>query len=538
MNVPPSSPAALSSLYPAGSEGARRTARRHTIGALWRRLIRISTAVGLIVLATLLYNVLNSAFGYILVQDTHSAELILLLENDHIALVDSGVEGVGIARKDPNHIVVLSSALVPRVPDGMRAFGLSLPESKAVLVVLVSQANDFLTAVGPGDLELALLPGARWSDLDPGFPAAPIGVSMVQDDGGVLNAWTRKLNLPELSSLSKERLVAVLEQHLSAGLMRRFDREQPFAERSHGNVLELVRVRVIDPRIVDTFTLIDSLTRRAEIAAQARAERAQMEFRSWLTWDFLVSPQSSRAQFTGIRTAILGSLWVIAVTICFSIPLGIGAAIYLVEYSTGSRFARIIETNINNLAGVPSIIYGMLGLVIFVRTLVALTSGSLFGAVDEGDANGRTVISAGLTLGLLILPIIIINGQEAIRAVPDSLREASYGVGATKWQTVRHHVMPMALPGILTGTILAVSRALGETAPLVVIGAATFISVDPSGAFSKFTVLPIQIYQWTSRPQGEFRNTAAAAIVVLLILLLAVNATAVLLRNRLTQQRI
>jgi phosphate transport system permease protein len=214
----------------------------------------------------------------------------------------------------------------------------------------------------------------------------------------------------------------------------------------------------------------------------------------------------------------------------------VGAAIYLEEYAENNRFNRLIETNINNLAGVPSIIYGLLGLAVFVRILEPLTSGSLFGVADPTTANGRTVLAAGLTLGLLILPLIIINSREAIRSVPASLRQASFGLGATKWQTVLHHVLPNALPGILTGTILAISRALGETAPVVVIGASTFIVVDPSGPFSKFTTLPIQIYQWTSRPQDEFRNIAAAAIVVLLVLLLTLNATAVLLRNRYTRR--
>jgi phosphate transport system permease protein len=174
----------------------------------------------------------------------------------------------------------------------------------------------------------------------------------------------------------------------------------------------------------------------------------------------------------------------------------------------------------------------MLGLAIFVRALESFTSGAAFGLVDSTTANGRTIISASLTLGLLILPVIIINAQEAVRAVPLSLRQASLALGATKWQTIWHHVLPNALPGILTGTILAVSRAIGETAPLVVVGAATFITFDPTGPFSKFTTLPIQIYQWTARPQTQFRNLAAAASLVLLILLLTLNATAILLRNR------
>jgi len=216
----------------------------------------------------------------------------------------------------------------------------------------------------------------------------------------------------------------------------------------------------------------------------------------------------------------------------FSVPLGVGAAIYLEEYGGNSRLAQLIETNINNLAGVPSIIYGMLGLAVFVRVLEPLTSGKLFGVVDPTTANGRTVLSAGLTIGLLILPLIIINAREAIRAVPHALREAGYGLGATKWQTISAHVLPNAVPGILTGVILAISRALGETAPLVVVGASTFIVVDPNGPFAKFTTLPIQIYQWTARPQAEFQHLAAGAILVLLVLLLAMNATAILLRNK------
>jgi phosphate transport system permease protein len=183
---------------------------------------------------------------------------------------------------------------------------------------------------------------------------------------------------------------------------------------------------------------------------------------------------------------------------------------------------------------VPSIIYGMLGLAIFVRALGPLTSGAVFGV---SDSNGRTLLSASLTMALLILPVIIINAQEAIRAVPGSLRQASYGLGGTRWQTVWSHVLPAALPGILTGAILGVSRLVGETAPLIVVGASTYIVSDPSGPFSKFTVLPILIYNWTTRPQAEFRNLAAAAILLLLALLLTMNAAAVILRNRAARRR-
>jgi phosphate transport system permease protein len=229
---------------------------------------------------------------------------------------------------------------------------------------------------------------------------------------------------------------------------------------------------------------------------------------------------------------------VVLIAVAVSFPLGVGAAIYLEEYADKkSRLNRIIQTNINNLAGVPSIIYGLLGLAVFVRALEPITSGALFGAVAEGtSANGRTILSAGLTLALLGLPVIIISSQEAIRAVPNSLRQASMGIGATKWQTVWNHVLPNAIASILTGVILSMSRIIGETAPLVVIGASTFITTDPTGPFSKFTTLPSQIYQWTARPQDTFRDIAAAAIISLLLLLFLLNATAILLRNRYTKR--
>ena len=338
-----------------------------------------------------------------------------------------------------------------------------------------------------------------------------------------------------LKELPKETLAQILETNISKGLMRRYENDMPFSERSRENIHELILERVVEPQVQATWGLLDSIFARGRVFAEAEARYpgSEVYFRSWLTTSFISKSQSSEPLRAGVRTAIFGSLWVVAITILFSFPIGVGAAIYLEEYAHKERFLnRLIQTNINNLAGVPSIIYGMLGLAIFVRVLEVFTSGAFLSGGAGSTANGRTIISAGLTLGLLILPLIIINGQEAIRAVPSSLRQAGFGLGATHWQVIWHHVLPSAMPGVLTGTILAVSRAIGETAPLVVVGASTFIAVDPSGPFSKFTVLPIQIYQWTSRPQDEFRNLAAAAILVLLILLLTLNATAVLLRNR------
>jgi phosphate transport system permease protein len=240
-----------------------------------------------------------------------------------------------------------------------------------------------------------------------------------------------------------------------------------------------------------------------------------------LSWQFLTSAQSRRAADAGIYPALIGSLYVMVVTAALALPLGIGAAIYLEEYGGGGRAARLIEINIANLAGVPSIIYGLLGLGIFVR---------VFGW-------GPSVLAGGATLALLALPVVILSTREALRTVPMSAREGSYALGATKWQTIWHQVLPSAVPGILTGLILAMSRAIGETAPLITIGAMAYIDFTPSGLLSPFTVLPIQIYNWVSRPQVAFAENAAAGIIVLLVLLLTMNAVAVVMRDRLQKAR-
>lgn len=335
-----------------------------------------------------------------------------------------------------------------------------------------------------------------------------------------------------LDELTQEELIGVLKENLSRGAYNKLNNEKAMETRSEGELYGLVIERIIQIKTRETYPLFRSLFDKAGIEAEVREKypEARLEFKSWLSPDFLTTPMSSRAEFAGVRTALLGSLWLVTIAIGFSLPVGVGAAIYLQEYSNKKNIInRIIQTNINNLAGVPSIVYGMLGLAIFVRTFEAFTSGAMFGVTDS---NGRTVLSAGLTMGVLVLPLVIINAQEAIKAVPDSIRQAAFGVGATRWQTVWSHVLPNALPGILTGSILAMSRAIGETAPLIIVGASTFITIDPQSPFSKFTALPIQIYQWTARPQAEYHAIAAAAILVLLVMLLTLNATAILLRNR------
>jgi phosphate transport system permease protein len=241
----------------------------------------------------------------------------------------------------------------------------------------------------------------------------------------------------------------------------------------------------------------------------------------WLDWQFLTDFPSRFPDRAGIKSALVGTIWLVLLVAFISIPVGVSTAIYLEEFAGKGKLARIIEINISNLAGVPSIIYGILGLAVFVRYL----------------SLGRSLLSGALTMSLLILPVIIIASREAIKAVPMSIRYAALSLGATRWQTTWAHVLPASFPGIMTGVILALSRAIGETAPLIMIGALTFVAFLPQGPMDAFTVLPIQIYNWISRPQTEFHELAAAAIIVLLLVLLLMNATAIYIRNR-TERRV
>jgi phosphate transport system permease protein len=236
---------------------------------------------------------------------------------------------------------------------------------------------------------------------------------------------------------------------------------------------------------------------------------------------FLTNFQSRFPEKAGIKAGLVGSLWILGMTAAISIPLGVAAAIYLEEYAKPGRLNRFIEVNIANLAGVPSIVYGMLGLTIFVRWF----------------SLERSLLAGAMTLSLLILPVIIIASREAVRAVPSSMREASFALGASRWQTVRHHVLPSAVPGIVTGVILAISRAIGETAPLILVGALAFVAFTPEGPMDEFTVLPVQIFNWASRPQAEFHQLAATAIIVLLIVLLSMNGVATWIRHTNQQER-
>ena len=467
---------------------------------------------------------------------------------------------------------------------------------------------------------------------------------------------------PNVDPSIADELLKSISSESQAGLLAAYT--------DNATLRRLVLEEVVEEQVIASFTLYETIFNfdaiKAEIEGPILSEYKARErlddanvtvirFYSWLDSEFITTPMSSTPALAGVRTALIGSVGLMAVVVLVALPIGVGAAIYLEEYAHHGVISRLIETNVRNLAGVPSIIYGMLGLAIFVRALAPFSSGLIFGVnfdaptvetvieriapvfngeinFDGGDIrsetdqidvaatrrivdtflyygtpsltmhgnsdiyemskslsealgiaadvaparaeerhdiemrgayfrfdvandagfpdgaydqlmaslarinsfspNGRTLVSAGLTLVLLILPIIIINSQEAIRAVPYTIREASYGLGATRWQTIWRQVLPAALPGIMTGTILSVSRAVGETAPLIVVGAATFLLTDPTSPFSQFTAMPIQIFQWTARPQGQFADIAAAAIIVLLALMLTLNAAAIILRNR------
>lgn len=235
-----------------------------------------------------------------------------------------------------------------------------------------------------------------------------------------------------------------------------------------------------------------------------------------IDWDFITSLPSRKADRAGIYTALMGSVWILVLTTLIALPVGIAAAIYLEEYATKSKLSSILEINISNLAGVPSIIYGLLGLEIFVRVMQM----------------GSSVLAGSFTLALLILPIVIVSTREALKAVPKSIRDASFALGASKWQTVSRQILPASSGGILTGIILALSRAVGETAPLIVIGALAYVPFAPESPMDEFSVLPIQIFNWISRPQHGFEVNAAAAIIILLMITFFMNGIAVYFRNK------
>ena len=241
----------------------------------------------------------------------------------------------------------------------------------------------------------------------------------------------------------------------------------------------------------------------------------------WLDVSFITEYPSRFPEQAGIKSALVGSLWLIGLTALVSVPVGVASAVYLEEYAPRNWFFRVVQVNISNLAGVPSVLYGILGLAVFVRYLVL----------------GRSLLAGALTMSLLILPIVIISSQEALRSVPQGIRESAFALGATRWQVIWNHVLPIAAPGIMTGVILSLSRAIGETAPLILIGVLSFAPFLPVSIMDSFAALPIQIFNWTSLPQEEFHELAASAILVLMVMLFAMNLSAILLRNYFEKHR-
>ncbi|MEN0587170.1 phosphate ABC transporter permease PstA [Kurthia gibsonii] len=286
----------------------------------------------------------------------------------------------------------------------------------------------------------------------------------------------------------------------------------------HDTVVKRMSKRLLKNKLYKMLFL--SATLLALLVLVVLGYRMIIQGTGYLNWDFFNNFSSRFPQNAGIKAALVGSIWLLAIVAPVSLILGVGAAVYLEEYAKKNRITTFIQMNISNLAGVPSIVFGLLGLTIFVRML----------------GMGKSVLAAGLTMSLLILPVIIVAAQEAIRAVPNELREASYGIGATKWQTILKVVLPSAIPGILTGGILALSRAIGETAPLVVIGIPVIIHFLPESIFSEFTALPMQIFDWAKRPQEEFQYVAAAGILVLMAVLVFMNSIAVIIRNKFSKR--
>ncbi|MDZ4768407.1 MAG: phosphate ABC transporter permease PstA [Chloroflexota bacterium] len=444
-----------SNYMPSGEAFKRNLAGRNRRGGIWGTFYYLSLVVAIIALIALFLSIINQAFGYVVEADTISPTE--LVEGGDLSTLDSPALAAILLENVPGRLIVYTRDTLSRVSEDV-------------------------------------------------FTRTPLREAVA---GSTLPAGTEDLDITDITA---EQRAEILGANLGADVL-----------------VDYVTEDVVEANVERAWSLFESIPAAVTqlfgqpnpllVEAIEEYPDGDFYFRSWLTLDFITSRGSDEPTVAGIRIALLGTIWVIIITLGFAFPVGVGAAIYLQEYATDTPLNRLIETNIRNLAGVPSIIYGLLGLAIFARALSDITG-------------GRTILSAGLTLGLLILPVIIINSQEALRAVPSSIREASYGVGATKWQTIWNQVLPAAMPGILTGTILASSRALGETAPLIVVGASTTIFRNPLSIIDKFTVLPIQIFDWTSRPQAEFRAVAAAAIIVLIVLLLLLNTTAIILRQR------
>lgn len=467
--------------------------RRRALGALFGGLALGALLLGLLVLLVLITTTVLQSTRLVAMRATADAGLALSLRNLYVerggqaqyrpyvsisrVLPGSPAEALGLRRGDA--LVRLGERPVETVGDAWAVVA-EAPGRRAELALgWVPRRRDLLGSLQavpvpdrPGEFRVTLVRVA------PGSPAERAGLrpgDVLLEAGG----------LPITGTHQAWQAVVV-------------------AARTHeGNVPLTVE------REGRRVTVVLSAERRGKLAFEKGLLRAY--------WAFLTSVNEPRyPEHAGLASAFLGSLYVILVTALVAFPLGIGAAVYLEEYARRGFLTEVLQILIANLAGVPSVIYGIIGLEILARSLNL----------------GRSILAGGITLALLVLPIMIIAAREALRTVPPSIREAAYGVGATRWQVLRHHVLPYALPGIFTGMILALSRALGEAAPLLLLGAFLYVSYLPQSLWDSFTVIPLQIFDWATKPQEGFAEVAAAAIVVLLILLLLLNGTAIWLRNR------
>jgi phosphate transport system permease protein len=465
-------------------------AARNHAGTRWQGLFLASTLAGLVMLVILILSVLNEMIGIVAVRQ--EIETYAVTDGREVEQLSEGE---------------LGAILQTQVAKG---------RLRGLFTEVLLPANADRAALGTEPIENVLN-----GQTIPAEVAGKKFTELTEADLGALFA----------SNLSKDQLVGLVNAEvLKIEVLQNWTLFYSLFNRS-----------AIEQSMSDTaagLNLSSTLNEQQQQELMAKYATAHLEWRSWLNADLFTNSMAKSPTEAGLRGALVGTLLVLSLTMLIAAPLGIGAAIYLEEYAKDLSLARgktintinqIIETNIRNLAGVPSIIYGLLGLAVFARTFGFFTSGT-FLTGEEG--NGRTILTAAFTLALVILPVIIINAQEAIRAVPSTIREASYGLGATKWQTIWNQVLPAALPGILTGIILSLSRAIGETAPLVVVGAAVFLSQDPNGPFSPFTTLPIQIYNWAAEPDRQFRALQAAGIIALLGLLVTLNAAAIIIRQR------
>ena len=318
-------------------------------------------------------------------------------------------------------------------------------------------------------------------------------------------------------------LAGLIRTDAGAGIVRRYEQEGALEDLPRPRLREIAETHVFQPSVLDTWSLSESLLRTAHIRGRLdETEGTALRFRAWIRPSFLTQPLERRPLTTGIRTALLGTVWIVTVSLAIAFPIGVATAVFLTEYDRGGWFSRFVRSNIETMASIPSIIYGILGLALFVRSLGPITSGAAFGVEGTGTV-GRTVLSAALTLAILVLPSIVINSRDILERVPRSYREACYAVGASRSAVVVRRVLPAVSGQLITVLFLGISRVIGETAPLLVVGAAAFISVDPQGVFSRFTALPAQVFYWSARPGLEYQRLAAAAIIVLLVLSTTIN---------------